>query len=207
MAHYGAPHRMLDWTYSFFIALYFAVNKRHLANEYILWALNKAWLSKHCEELEVAIFRQSKHTLGGVKTSQMRRYRDCKSNRFDTKITHFLMLTNDIPGIYAVTPYYQNERLSTQQGTLLCAGTVNQTWGENLKEVLFEDQSQHPLIKIPLRLDQNSRSEVLRKLHSMNINQATLFPDLTGFAESLRIRLADPETIMQKLPPLDCLEI
>jgi hypothetical protein len=41
----------------------------------------------------------------------------------------------------------------------------------------------------------------------MNISQASLFPDLGGFAQSLRTRLADPDTIKQKVPALRWWEI
>ena len=58
----------------------------------------------------------------------------------------------------------------------------------------------------PVRLNGKERRKVLRELHSMNISQATLFPDLGGFAQSLRTRIADPETISFDVPSVDCFE-
>jgi hypothetical protein len=152
MAHYEAPHRMLDWNYSFFNALYFAVNSSYDKGDCIVWALNKAWLKEQADKLEEKILEETENTLDGEKASRTKSYRDCRPPHFDTKVVHFLMLTNSISCIYPVTPYYQNERLSIQQGTFICAGTVDHTWGENLRTVLREDPDQNPLVKIPIQL-------------------------------------------------------
>lgn len=207
MAHYEAPQRMLDWTYSFFNALYFAVNNSHNKGDCIVWALSKAWLKEQADSLEEEVLKKMESKLGCKKAERMKQYRKCKSHRFDAKIIHFLMLANDMPGIYPITPYYQNERLSIQQGTLICAGTTHHTWGENLKKVLPTDPDKGALVRIPINLKIERRNEVLRELHSMNISQATLFPGLDGFAQSLRMRLTDLDAITSGVPPLDCLEI
>jgi hypothetical protein len=46
MEHYGAPTRLLDWTYSFFAASSFAVNELR-CNEKVgeVWAMNTTWLT------------------------------------------------------------------------------------------------------------------------------------------------------------------
>ena len=214
MAHYEAPQRMLDWTYSFFNALYFAINGSHSKGDCIVWALNKSWLRSQADLYEERILTRMESTLSRDKFQRMKDLHISGSPRFDSKIVHFLMLTNDTFGIYPVTPYHQNERLSIQQGTLICPGTINCTWGENLKGILPKEDKDAlnskwgpPLVKIPISLCTKQRNEVLRQLHAMNINQATLFPDLDGFARSLRLRLADPETIVPAIPPIDSLEI
>jgi hypothetical protein len=209
MAHYEAPHRMLDWNYSFFNALYFAVNSSHFTTDCIIWALNKAWISEQAKSLEERILERirAEKGLDPRVADEMGRDRESKSARFDARVVHFLMLDNRIPGIYPVTPYHQNERLSIQQGTFICPGTLDGTWGWNLEDVLRRHGAPHALVAIPIKLGTKERNEVLRELHSMNISQATLFPDLGGFAQSLRTRLADPDAIKQEVPPLRCWEI
>ena len=45
MQHYGAPTRALDWTYSFFVAVYFAVNRHSDKDDGVVWCLDKKWLN------------------------------------------------------------------------------------------------------------------------------------------------------------------
>jgi hypothetical protein len=209
MAHYEAPHRMLDWNYSFFNALYFAVNSSRYEEDCIVWALNEAWIKEQAHSLEERVLGriEKEKGLGRKAASRMRGYRDSGSPRFDTGVVRFMMLDNRMSGLYPVTPYHENERLSIQQGTFICPGTLDHTWGGNLREVLLTDAAPHALVAIPISLTKEERGRVLRELHSMNINQATLFPDLGGFAQSLRTRLADPDAIRQAVPPLRCWEI
>lgn len=47
LRHHGAPARILDWMYSFFTAVYFAMNRDYNKEEYTytVWALNRKWLN------------------------------------------------------------------------------------------------------------------------------------------------------------------
>src|SRR5205823_11959746 len=49
MRHYGAPSRLLDFTYSLFIATYFAAEAER--SQPVVWAMNKTWLSKYSASL------------------------------------------------------------------------------------------------------------------------------------------------------------
>ena len=77
-----------------------------------------------------------------------------------------------------------NERSTIQRGVFLCAGNVTKPFEANLENLPGFDKREN-LVKlvIPGKL----RLEMLEKLHSMNINRASLFPGLQGFAESLGI--------------------
>src|SRR5208337_1142998 len=45
MRHYGAPTRLLDFTFSFFMAAYFALEDAQ--GNSVVWAINKNWLMGH----------------------------------------------------------------------------------------------------------------------------------------------------------------
>jgi hypothetical protein len=64
------------WNYSFFNALYFAINGSHFKEDCIIWAINKAWLQKQARRLEATIFRKirTEEHLGRGKARRLRRY-------------------------------------------------------------------------------------------------------------------------------------
>jgi hypothetical protein len=49
MRHYGAPCRFVDFTYSFFIAAYFAVEAEDATP--VVWAVDRLWLAKNTQSL------------------------------------------------------------------------------------------------------------------------------------------------------------
>lgn len=91
-----------------------------------------------------------------------------------------------------VSPFRLNERLIAQQGTFVCPGDIRKSFVENLKSPRYKPQNKN-LYRIILDIDPEDRNHVLRELNRMNINQAVLFPDLAGFAESLQRHLAYPD--------------
>jgi hypothetical protein len=44
MRHHGAPTRLLDWTYSFYVAAHFAINRAKPEGKCAIWAINVDWL-------------------------------------------------------------------------------------------------------------------------------------------------------------------
>jgi len=199
MQHYGAPTRALDWTYSFFVAVYFAIN-RHSDKEYgVVWCLDKKWLNeKDTDDFE-------KHFLGDEeyikehfsvegneyerKKKELERYRKSSPNKFQNLIVNYIINENPEPFIYAATPYYLNDRLASQQGAPLFACDIKKSWKENLFKMM-EGKSNKVLKKLIMPKPKKERKEFLEKLYEMNINQSTLFPGLGGFAESLTTRIA-----------------
>jgi hypothetical protein len=219
MQHYEAPTRMLDWTYSFFAAVYFAINNANKGSCGV-WALDSSWLEERSKLLEnkfIEIAAEGAAEKAGPskreqekisKQRQLEELRENWPNKFQKEVMLFLRnLQNPEFSkkterlVYPVNPYYLNERLSIQRGVLLFPGDIGMSWGENLKAMLKDDIPKCTrLWMIPIEWNKNegTRKDILKVLYDMNISQATLFPDLGGFAKSLRTRIAHPDSLRVK---------
>jgi hypothetical protein len=93
-----------------------------------------------------------------------------------------------------MSPFSLNERLSIQQGVFLCPGNVLRPFEDNLLGLLSQYKQKDKLKKLIFTFTENKkfRKEILQYLHRMNINTATLYPGLQGFAMSMKSLLAFP---------------
>jgi len=191
MRHYGAPCRLLDCTYSFYIAMYFALRKPRKAGDSDLaaiWAINTDWIY----ECLCKTFNKGREEFT---------FKD--PNKF---YNYFLDHNNPQTFVSYVNPFRMNQRLTAQQGVFLCPGDISKPFMNNFVKPGTQENPKH-IIRIPIVL--SSKTEVIQELRRMNITSATLFPDLPGFAESLSdwfhlgIRLNEDElveTLMGKFP-------
>jgi hypothetical protein len=171
MQHYGAPTRLLDWTYSPFVAAHFAFDRLlgSLPGEpdpkAAVWALDTHALSAAVREV--------------LSDEDWRHYTTRDSAAFRA-----LYVDHDPPIrlIGAVNPLRLNERLSLQQGVFLCPGDARVRWVENLQALPL------PSVDRVLRLlvlDVESLEPAFRELARMNVTARSLFPGLDGYARSL----------------------
>lgn len=175
MQHYGAPTRLLDCTYSPFIAAYFALQKLLMSAEprAFVWAFRTSWFSQ---------------VHGRLPSNRERDGLDRVANNHDGEAFEELFLRAEpIRFVYPVNPRTMNERLVLQQGVFLCPGDVTASFADNLGALDgVGDRRNFVRIELP-------RSVLAVGLHTllrMNLDAATLFPGLQGYAESLRTRVA-----------------
>ena len=83
-----------------------------------------------------------------------------------------------------IQPFRMNERLSIQQGLFLCPAQVRMSFEENLQAMSLTGTKIEKLV-FPSTL----REEILAELNKMNINRASLFPGIDGFAQSLAVNV------------------
>jgi hypothetical protein len=183
MQHYGAPTRLLDCTYSFFAAVYFALEDFELEDaegECAVWALNSDWIAERVGEIAPEMYETLEADSNAGKMSTFEKLFWGKEPR---------------RVVYKMNPYRLNERLVIQQGVFLCPGDVSIPFEDNLAELLSEHGSVDAFTKFKINVDSTQRYEILQHLHRMNMNRATLFPGLDGSAQSLRTLLAFPDML------------
>jgi hypothetical protein len=188
MRHHGAPTRLLDWILSPYVAAFFAVAEAGEEVESAILAIDIDAVKTEAINLLSETGVIEKPEGGGFSFSD--------PDVFDRV---FLHETN--PSIVApVQPLKTNERATSRQSLFLCPNPS--IWGFEfaLKQVLKSDRDRceawrlehqpeeepyKPERLFKLYIAPAARSELLRELHRMNINYATLFPGLDGFARSL----------------------
>ena len=165
MQHHGAPTRLLDCTYSPFVAAQMAIKEGEKEKDHVIWCFNPRWMDKHFK------------TLFGEEKA-----REHDEERSDTTFTSVYMKAKSF--VHQENPYLLNERLTIQQGIFLCPGNTGQPFLDNL-HAMDEWNSGKNVYKLRLELTPAKRGEFARMLKRMNVSEAALFPGLDGFARSL----------------------
>lgn len=173
MQHFGAPTRLLDFTYSPYVAAFFAFEKAQKW-DIAIWAVDTDWIDNKFEE-------NNKDNFLYDFAEQYANYRSPAAFR--------RLFLKDIDNEYVLTinPFRLNDRLAYQQGLFLCPASVKVGFMKNLGGLFRGLSTDKPVRKYVLKIEE--RDGVLHQLHKMNINRITLFPGLAGFAESCKVGL------------------
>lgn len=183
MQHHGAPTRLLDLTKSPFIAAYFAyeISSGSSKDSVAIWGVNIHYLKKRAleilsEEFSVAL-EESKMLI-------------------NEGLFEKIFFGNNKRLVFPVEPFRMNKRYSLQQSIFISTGIAEVPLMDQLQFLGNDIRKAVVKIEIPARF----RNEALRDLLQMNLHRASLFPDLDGYAASLKLRynsLKTPEEVLE----------
>jgi hypothetical protein len=172
MQHHGAPTRLLDFTWSPFVAAFFALEKAALKKD-----KRKAAVWAVC----TSEIRNARHKFPG---SNGRLAREELNLRIPGNYERFF-LENKIPFVVYGEPFVMNQRLVAQSGTFIVPGVLDLPVETILSRYPYPEGT---VVKFELDI-KKIRDEAMYALYNMNITNATLFPGLDGMARSLAYEL------------------
>lgn len=170
MQHHGAPTRLLDFTWSPFVAAFFALEKAKPLTDCAVWAVSY----KKIREWNLKLF--SNYRVKGKQLEIAPRNGEKFHEFYGNKFFSFVATGE---------PFNMSQRMIAQSGTFLIPNKLDQSVEEILKSC---PDPENTIVKFILKTDK-IREEAMRSLYLMNITNATLFPGLDGMARSLNYEL------------------
>ncbi|MDK2742335.1 MAG: FRG domain-containing protein [Nitrospira sp. BO4] len=161
MQHHGAPTRLLDFTWSPYVAAFFALERA--TSDAAIWAIN----------LPLLWAIHDRHKISGIKVRE--------GDPRDTAAFEKYYLPNRYSFVWQGDPFRMPQRVVAQSGTFL----VSSHLGISVEDILARYPGSGELLVQFVLKTENLRAEAMASLYSMNITQATLFPGLDGLARSM----------------------
>lgn len=175
MQHYGAPTRLLDFSYSFWIAAHFAVDDLDPSRTRTcaIWAFDCPWWARKAREIvpEVAYLLKND-----------------PNAKVPSNIAQMVALGK--PLVYPLNPFCLDERLAVQQGVFVVPGDLTKPFAANLEALDDCHDGHEHLVKLEITASAELLKAAFQELRHMNIGNTSLFPGLGGFARDFRRRVA-----------------
>jgi hypothetical protein len=174
--HHGLPTRLLDWTYSPFVALHFATaNPRHFDQDGVVWAVDYATTNRYLPE---RLARLLSSEAVAVFTAEM-------LTRAARTLDEFDQLAPE-PFVVFFEPPSLDARITNQFALFALMSDPTANLGQWLQE--------RPVAARRIVIPAGLKWEVRDKLDQANITERVLFPGLDGLCHWLR-RYYGPTTL------------
>lgn len=177
MQHFGIPTRMLDWSESPFVALYFALTSANLNSQKsppqyddpaAVWALHpESWNSgaRGGKSTEKQVFSLDSRTLDFYKP----------------QVRNNLNGSNLAMPVLAVYGPHNNERVVAQRGAFTLFGQDV----SDMETQFSAGKDFDPKALVRILIPPDKISSLLDQLTAMGITDSTIFPDLAGIAKEI----------------------
>ncbi|HRN49838.1 MAG TPA: FRG domain-containing protein [Anaerolineales bacterium] len=171
MQHYGAPTRLLDWTESPLVALFFALT--YAENDKDNGTGNLTYTS----DPAVWIFKPRQWNIVSSDIDSA----PPVANPTDSIVHGYIVPTR--PGSITIYGIHNSRRIIAQSGVFVLFGTDNSPM-----ETVYETKDFNPGTLTKLIIPKESVASIFNELTNVGISDATIYPDLTGLSSQLKRR-------------------
>lgn len=170
MQHHGAPTRILDFTWSPYVAAFFALERA--TNDAVIWC--------------IASSRKVPNYQGSYISLLLRKALSIASEDDEVDLER----RGKLPAVVMGDPVLMNQRMTTQAGTFIVPTTRI--------DIPLESAVPHASVLRLKLITKALRTQTMNRLYNMNISNATLFPGVDGLARSLAYELEFKWTVDAK---------
>jgi FRG domain-containing protein len=164
MQHYGAPTRLLDWTFSPWVSCYFATLGEE-KDDAVIWAFNQRELSAfNHEQFE----SDNYESFGSLETVR-------------SVVEWINAARNSGPYVKVFRYEYANPQMSAQQSLFTITGRLSENHDAALGRSLHE-----PWQKIKIIIPKRHKETLRGRLFTMNVSPLALFPTPEGVGRTIR---------------------
>lgn len=186
MQHYNSPTRLLDWTTSFYVALYFAVQDDN--TDGAVWFFGKHDLEKSVQEKYA--------TISPDQANELLKDHDSFVSFGTTANSAIYTLENNI----------KTDRIVSQRGVFTFSTQLFNDHAVAISSILFSNNKQ-PLIK--LIIPSQIKKSIRKRLCKINITNETLFVSIDSIGKTIneKIQLYQDEILRPQLEAVPTLQL
>ena len=164
MQQYGAPTRLLDWTASPYVALYFACAS-HLDCDGVVWTVQPSSINKYWES---------------------KAYKKLKSKEPTTDVNDVLRKDNPPLFLYFFPSQRPSDRMASQQGHYSVSSRMLVSHGDLVTSACAPNKlNSEGLMHGRWIVPANRKLEYMTHLRSLNVTGASLFPGSDGLGREM----------------------
>jgi len=161
MQHYGLRTRLLDWTESSLIALYFATRENMGDVNAGVWVMNPWWLNYQTFGKYLLFAADDPNTNGYAPL------------RFKERLKGKLPI--------AITPIHASSRITAQRGVFTIHGTEENA----LDQLAIRKRKESPCLK-QLIIPKDNIATIRKELAISGISESLIFPELSGLCREIK---------------------